>query len=285
MAVKKGGLGKGFNSLFLENSVDDVSTGSVDKIKLIDIVANSQQPRKHFDEEALSELSRSISENGVLQPILVRPLSDGTYQIVAGERRWRASRMAGLTEIPAVVREMTPQEAMSFALIENLQREDLDPIEEAVGINDLIEKLDLTQEQVSQTLGKSRSSIANSLRLLNLPENVRQMLSQKIISVGHAKALLSLNDENMIYEVAQTVVNESLSVRQTEALVKKINLQKNTPPKPNSKRDVFYDEVQLALSENLGRKVNITCTKDRGNIKIEFFDKEDLKNLIKSLEQ
>lgn len=285
MAVKKGGLGKGFNSLFLENSVDDVSTGSVDKIKLIDIVANSQQPRKHFDEEALSELSRSISENGVLQPILVRPLSDGTYQIVAGERRWRASRMAGLTEIPAVVREMTPQEAMSFALIENLQREDLDPIEEAVGINDLIEKLDLTQEQVSQTLGKSRSSIANSLRLLNLPENVRQMLSQKIISVGHAKALLSLNDENMIYEVAQTVVNESLSVRQTEALVKKINLQKDNTPKQNQKRDVFYDEVQLALSENLARKVQITCTKDRGNIKIEFFDKEDLKNLIKSLEQ
>lgn len=285
MAVKKGGLGKGFNSLFLENSVDDVSTGSVDKIKLIDIVANSQQPRKHFDEEALSELSRSISENGVLQPILVRPLSDGTYQIVAGERRWRASRMAGLTEIPAVVREMTPQEAMSFALIENLQREDLDPIEEAVGINDLIEKLDLTQEQVSQTLGKSRSSIANSLRLLNLPENVRQMLSQKIISVGHAKALLSLNDENMIFEVAQTVVNESLSVRQTEVLVKKINLQKDNTPKQNQKRDVFYDEVQLALSENLARKVQITCTKDRGNIKIEFFDKEDLKNLIKSLEQ
>lgn len=285
MAVKKGGLGKGFNSLFLENSVDDVSTGSVDKIKLIDIVANSQQPRKHFDEDALSELSRSITENGVLQPILVRPLSDGTYQIVAGERRWRASRMAGLTEIPAVVREMTPQEAMSFALIENLQREDLDPIEEAVGINDLIEKLDLTQEQVSQTLGKSRSSIANSLRLLNLPENVRQMLSQKIISVGHAKALLSLNDENMIYEVAQTVVNESLSVRQTEALVKKINLQKDNTPKQNQKRDVFYDEVQLALSENLARKVQITCTKDRGNIKIEFFDKEDLKNLIKSLEQ
>ena len=284
MSVKKGGLGKGFNSLFIENSVDDISIGSTDKIKLIDIVANSQQPRKYFDEEALNELAQSISENGVLQPILVRPLSDGTYQIVAGERRWRASRIAGLTEIPAVVREMTPQQAMSFALIENLQREDLDPIEEAMGINQLIEKLDLTQEQVSIQIGKSRSAVANSLRLLKLPESVQKMLSENVLSTGHAKALLSLNDENKIFETAQIVVSQSLSVRQTEALVKKINSQKPSSNKKNSKRDVFYDEVQLALSENLGRKVQITCTKNRGNIKIEFFDKEDLQKLIKSLE-
>lgn len=284
MAVKKGGLGKGFNSLFLENSVDDISTGSVDKIKIIDIVANSQQPRKYFDEEALSELSKSIAENGVLQPILVRPLSDGTYQIVAGERRWRASRMAGLSEIPAVVREMTTGEAMSFALIENLQREDLDPIEEAEGIDQLIKKFDLTQEQISEKLGKSRSAVANSLRLLKLPDNVKKMLSENIISSGHAKALLSLDDEQLILTAAGMIVEKSLSVRQTEELCKKLKKQKDSPPKQSAKRDIFFDEVSLALSENLGRRVQITSVKDKGTLKIEFFDKEDLKNLIKSFE-
>lgn len=284
MAVKKGGLGKGFNSLFLENSVDDISTGSVDKIKIIDVVANSQQPRKYFDEEALCELSKSISEHGVLQPILVRPLSDGTYQIVAGERRWRASRMAGLTEIPAVVRDMTPEQAMSFALIENLQREDLDPVEEAEGIDLLLKKFDLTQEQVSEKLGKSRSAIANSLRLLKLPDEVKKMLAENSISAGHAKALLSLEDEQLIIETAKIISEQSLSVRQTEELCKKLKKQKESPPKPTAKRDVFFDEVQLALSENLGRKVQITSVKDKGTLKIEFFDKEDLKELIKSFD-
>lgn len=284
MAVKKGGLGKGFNSLFLENSVDEISTGSVDKIKIIDIVANSQQPRKYFDEEALSDLSKSISEHGVLQPILVRPLSDGTYQIVAGERRWRASRMAGLKEIPAVVREMTPEEAMSFALIENLQREDLDPIEEAEGIDLLIKKFDLTQEQVSEKLGKSRSAVTNSLRLLKLPESIKKLLSENVLSVGHAKALLSLEDEEKMFEAAKIVSEQDLSVRQTEALVKKIKNQKDTSQKTAAKRDVFFDEVQLALSENLGRKVQINCVKNKGTLKIEFFDKDDLKKLIKSFE-
>lgn len=284
MAVKKGGLGKGFNSLFIENSVDDVSVGSTNKIKIIDIVTNSQQPRKKFDEEALSELSKSISEHGVLQPILVRPLSDGTYQIVAGERRWRASRMAGLTEIPAVVRDMTPEQAMSFALIENLQREDLDPIEEAEGIDLLIKKFDLTQEQVSEKIGKSRSAIANSLRLLKLPDEVKKLLTDNVITVGHAKALLAIEDEKLMSEASKTVVEQSLSVRQTEAFVKKLLSQKKQTKKQNAKRDVFYDEAQLALSENLGRKVQITCTKDKGTLKIEFFDKEDLKKLIKSFE-
>lgn len=284
MAVKKGGLGKGFNSLFIENSVDDVSVGSTNKIKIIDIVTNSQQPRKNFDEEALSELSKSISEHGVLQPILVRPLSDGTYQIVAGERRWRASRMAGLTEIPAVVRDMTPEQAMSFALIENLQREDLDPIEEAEGIDLLIKKFDLTQEQVSEKIGKSRSAIANSLRLLKLPDEVKKLLTDNVITVGHAKALLAIEDEKLMSEASKTVVEQSLSVRQTEAFVKKLLSQKKQTKKQNAKRDVFYDEAQLALSENLGRKVQITCTKDKGTLKIEFFDKEDLKKLIKSFE-
>ncbi len=284
MPVKKGGLGKGFNSLFLENSFDEEQTGPIDKIKLIDIVTNSQQPRKYFDEKSLESLAESIKQHGVLQPILVRPLSDGTFQIVAGERRWRASRIAGLTEIPAVVREMSLQEAMAIALIENLQREDLDPIEESEGIKLLIDKFNLTQEQVSEKIGKSRSAVTNSLRLLKLPENVKDLLKKGIISSGHAKAVLSLDDEEKIFSAVELIVKENLSVRQTEELVKKLNQNKISTKKKTKKRDIFFDEVELALSENLGRKIQIVSNKDKGTIKIEFFDKEDLKKLIKNFE-
>ncbi len=284
MATKKGGLGKGFNSLFIENSVDEISAGNADKIKLIDIVTNKEQPRKVFDDEKLNELAQSISQHGVIQPILVRPLSDGTYQIVAGERRWRASRMAGLSEIPAVVREMTQEEAMAIALIENLQREDLNPIEESEGIKLLIDKFELTQEEISKRLGKSRSSVTNALRILKLPDEVKNYVENGIISTGHAKAILSLESEEKIIEIAKLIINKNLSVRETEALVKKLNNQKPTKQKQTKKRDIFYDEVELALSESLGRKIQITCVKDKGSIKIEFFDRDDLKKIIKNFE-
>ena len=284
MATKKGGLGKGFNSLFIENSVDEISAGNADKIKLIDIVTNKEQPRKVFDDEKLNELAQSISQHGVIQPILVRPLSDGTYQIVAGERRWRASRMAGLSEIPAVVREMTQEEAMAIALIENLQREDLNPIEESEGIKLLIDKFELTQEEISKRLGKSRSSGTNALRILKLPDEVKNYVENGIISTGHAKAILSLESEEKIIEIAKLIINKNLSVRETEALVKKLNSQKPTKQKQTKKRDIFYDEVELALSESLGRKIQITCVKDKGSIKIEFFDRDDLKKIIKNFE-
>ena len=284
MATKKGGLGKGFNSLFIENSVDEISAGNADKIKLIDIVTNKEQPRKVFDDEKLNELAQSISQHGVIQPILVRPLSDGTYQIVAGERRWRASRMAGLSEIPAVVREMTQEEAMAIALIENLQREDLNPIEESEGIKLLIDKFELTQEEISKRLGKSRSSVTNALRILKLPDEVKNYVENGIISTGHAKAILSLESEEKIIEIAKLIINKNLSVRETEALVKKLNSQKPTKQKQTKKRDIFYDEVDLALSESLGRKIQITCVKDKGSIKIEFFDRDDLKKIIKNFE-
>ena len=284
MATKKGGLGKGFNSLFIENSVDEISAGNADKIKLIDIVTNKEQPRKVFDDEKLNELAQSISQHGVIQPILVRPLSDGTYQIVAGERRWRASRMAGLSEIPAVVREMTQEEAMAIALIENLQREDLNPIEESEGIKLLIDKFELTPEEISKRLGKSRSSVTNALRILKLPDEVKNYVENGIISTGHAKAILSLESEEKIIEIAKLIFNKNLSVRETEALVKKLNSQKPTKQKQTKKRDIFYDEVELALSESLGRKIQITCVKDKGSIKIEFFDRDDLKKIIKNFE-
>ena len=281
MAAKKGGLGKGFNSLFIENSVEDVSVSNADKIKLIDIVTNREQPRKNFDEEALNDLAKSISKHGVLQPILVRPLQDGTYQIVAGERRWRASRIAGLTEIPAVVKEMSVEEAMAIALIENLQREDLNPIEESEGIQLLIDKYNLTQEDVSERLSKSRSAIANSLRLLKLPQKVKEYIGENLISPGHAKCILALEDEEKIIEIADLIIKENLSVRETEALVKKLKNKSSSQKKQSKKRDIFYDEVELALSESLGRKIQITAVKDKGSIKIEFFDKEDLQKLIK----
>lgn len=285
MASKKGGLGKGFNSLFLENSVEEVSSGNVSTLKIIDIVTNKEQPRKIFSEQALSDLSESIAQHGVIQPILVRPLSDGTYQIVAGERRWRASRMAGLTEIPAVVKEMSEEEAMAIALIENLQREDLNPVEEAEGIKLLIDRYSLTQEQVSERLGKSRPAVANSLRLLKLPDFVKEMLSDNLLSPGHAKSLLSLEDEKKIREVANLIVKEGLSVRDTEQLVKNLLKEKKDTVKKPKKRDVYYDEVELALSESLGRKIKITSVKDKGSIKIEFFDKEDLQKIIKMFDE
>jgi len=286
MASKKGGLGKGFNSLFLENSVEEISNGNTTSIKIIDIVTNKEQPRKIFSEQALDDLADSISQHGVIQPILVRPLSDGTYQIVAGERRWRASRMAGLTEIPAVVKELSEEEAMAIALIENLQREDLNPVEESEGIQLLMERYNLTQEQVGQKLGKSRPAIANALRLLRLPQKVKDMLSDNIISTGHAKALLSLEDEQKMIEAAEVIIKENLSVRDTEEFVKKLlKADIVTPPKPKSKRDVFYDEAELALSESLGRKIKITSVKDKGSIKIEFFDRDDFQKLIKLFEE
>ena len=286
MASKKGGLGKGFNSLFLENSVEEISNGNTTSIKIIDIVTNKEQPRKIFSEQALADLADSISQHGVIQPILVRPLSDGTYQIVAGERRWRASRMAGLTEIPAVVKELSEEEAMAIALIENLQREDLNPVEESEGIQLLMERYNLTQEQVGQKLGKSRPAIANALRLLRLPQKVKDMLSDNIISTGHAKALLSLEDEQKMIEAAEVIIKENLSVRDTEEFVKKLlKADIVTPPKPKSKRDVFYDEAELALSESLGRKIKITSVKDKGSIKIEFFDRDDFQKLIKLFEE
>ena len=181
MAVKKSGLGRGFDAIFADNSVEDISTGnSTTKVKLLDIEPNREQPRKQFDEEALAELSDSIAQHGVLQPLLVRPMPDGGYQLVAGERRWRASRMAGLTEVPVVIRDLTDAQVAELALVENLQRENLNPLEEANGYKELSDKFGYTQEKISEIVGKSRPSIANALRLLNLPEDVQEMVSNGI---------------------------------------------------------------------------------------------------------
>ena len=281
MAVKKSGLGRGFDAIFADNSVEDISTGnSTTKVKLMDIEPNREQPRKQFDEDALAELSDSIAQHGVLQPLLVRPMPDGGYQLVAGERRWRASRMAGLTEVPVVIRDLTDAQVAELALVENLQRENLNPLEEANGYKELSDKFGYTQEKISEIVGKSRPSIANALRLLNLPEDVQEMVSEGKLSMGHARAILSLPDDKMKTDLAKLVIQNDLSVRETERIAR--NMVKEAPKKSKAKkRNPYYDEAELALSEVLGRKVKITKSSKKGALEIEFFDDADLKKLLK----
>ncbi|MCR4925557.1 MAG: ParB/RepB/Spo0J family partition protein [Clostridiales bacterium] len=285
MAAKKiGGLGKGFNALFDENALNIESTSSSTvKLKITDIEPNQDQPRKTFDEKKLQELADSIEQYGVLQPLLVRPLAKGGYQIVSGERRWRASRMANLSEVPVVIKEFTDEEAAAIALIENLQREDLNPIEEAEGLQVLIGNYGLTQDQAAQRINKSRSAVANSLRLLNLPEEIRDMARENRISAGHARALLAFSNKSIMLDVARKIENGGVSVREIERLAK--NEGKMPKPKAPVRRDTFYDEVEIALKANLCRNIKVNVGKDnKGTLEIEFYDKEDLKKLIKSLE-
>lgn len=280
MAAKKGGLGKGLDAIFLENDTED--SNSTVTLKIMDIEPNRSQPRHDFDEESLRELADSIAIHGVLQPLLVRPLADGGYQLVAGERRWRASRMAGLTEVPVIIREMTDSEMMQISMIENLQRENLTPLEEALGYKSLVDDYGLTQDEISKSVGKSRPVIANSLRLLNLPQSVLNLLSDGTISAGHARALLAFNDEDELIRVAQLIKSNDLTVRDVERLAKKYNEQKEKKPVETHKRSPFYDEVELALNEHLSRKVKVVNNKENsGVLEIEFYSEEDLGELAK----
>ena len=226
MAKAKGGLGKGLEALFADNSTDEAA---VSTLAVSEIEPNRGQPRKQFDPAALADLADSIRQHGVLQPLVVRPMPDGSYQLVAGERRWRAARMAGLSQVPVVIKELSDSETMALALIENLQREDLNAIEEAMGYRDLMENFGLTQEQVSAKVGKSRPVVTNALRLLGLPEEVRGLLSEGKLSAGHARALLSLGEEELIRQAAADTVKKGLSVRQVEALAKRQKQQKAAP--------------------------------------------------------
>lgn len=280
MAKKQSGLGKGLGALMLENATDDMV--ATNTLPLNEIIPNKDQPRKTFDEGSIQELAQSIDQHGVLQPLLVRPLAEGGYQLVAGERRWRACRIAGVKEVPVVVKELTDTETMEIAIIENLQREDLNPIEEAEGLQALIDKCGFTQEEVATSVGKSRPAIANSLRLLRLPEEVRDMTKNGDISAGHARALLSFDNEAMIYEVAQNIVSNKLTVRDVERLAK-INETAKTPVRRAKRRDSFYDEVELSLSEVLGRKVKVYNGRGKGTLEIEFYSAEDLKDLANKI--
>lgn len=280
--AKKGGLGKGLSAIFMENESEDQN--STVTLKISEIEPNKDQPRTDFDDKALSELAESIALHGVLQPLLVRPLVYGGYQIVAGERRYRASRMAGLTEVPVVIRELDDRETMELALIENLQRENLTPIEEAKGYKTLMDTYGFTQEQVSSSVGKSRSAVANSLRLLNLPEEIIDLISQGKISGGHARALLSLENKEEMIEISREIMDKDLSVRQTEKLTQKSKKGEKNPPKKEEKTN-FLKEVELALTENLCRKISVTKKGDGGVLSIEFFSQEDLIDLANKLEE
>ncbi len=285
MAKKIGGLGRGLDALFADNALEESPSAGAIKLKITDIEPNRDQPRKDFADEALAELSQSISRHGILQPLIVRPLIDGGYQLVAGERRWRAARIAGLTEVPVIIRELSDEEVMLFALIENLQREDLNPMEEANGYQKLINSLNLSQEDLAQRVGKSRPTVANALRLLKLPELLAQYVGQGKLSAGHARALLSFEDEAIMLETAEIVMKKGLSVRELERLARAANKDKRPKPKNDFRRDSFYDEVELALNTALGRKVKVNNRKGQagGKLEIEFFDIKDLEKLANEL--
>lgn len=280
MASKKSGLGKGLGSLMLENNTDSMVSTST--LAINEIVPNKEQPRKTFDEAALQELADSIRQHGVLQPLLVRPLPTGGYQLVAGERRWRASRMAELKEVPVIIKELSDVEAMEIAIIENLQREDLNPIEEAEGLQALIDKCGFTQEDVAVSVGKSRPAITNALRLLKLPVEVREMTKDGIISAGHARALLAFDNQAMMLECANQIVSKKLTVRDVEKMAKRPNLG-TSAPKRATRRDSFYDEVELSLSEALGTKVKVYNGRNKGTLEIEFYTLDDLKNIANAI--
>ena len=273
MAVKKGGLGRGLESLF-EDAARDVG-GPVSTLPLREIEPDKNQPRKDFDEAALAELADSIARHGLLQPIAVRAAAGGAYKIIAGERRWRAARMAGLSEVPVVIKDVSDAEAMELALIENLQREDLDPVEEAMGYRQLMDRCQLTQEQAAQKIGKSRSAVANSLRLLNLPEDVLAFLKEGKLSTGHAKVLLGLPEAALQSQAAEAVVGQNLNVRQTEALCKKL-VKPEKPAKPQPLRPALAGEVEYALRQVLGSEVKVDYKNGQGSLTVHFYSDEQL---------
>lgn len=281
MSKKFGGLGKGLDTIFAENETEDCNSSVM--LKISEIEPNRSQPRKDFDENSLSDLAQSISQHGLLQPLLVRPLPIGGYQIVAGERRYRACRMAGLTEVPVTIRELSDTETMELALIENLQREDLSPIEEALGYKALIDEHGFSQEEVATSVGKSRPAIANSLRILKLPDSVLEYVKQDKISAGHARALLMLDNEKDMLELAELIYKKDLSVRQAEKLAKKKpEVEEDTQPE---RKPSFYSMVELALNESLGRKIKVNKNKGKqgGVLQIEFYSDEELTELSNKL--
>lgn len=287
MAKKKiGGLGRGLDSLFADLPEEE-SAAAVTSLPLRDIEPDPDQPRKNFDEEALSTLAKSIGENGLLQPIAVRPKKAGPgYTIIAGERRWRAARMAGLDEVPVIVKDVTDEQAAALALIENLQREDLDPIEVAEGCRRLIDQYGLTQEQAASRLGKSRSALTNTLRLLSLPDDVRESVRTGAISPGHAKAILGLPTAQMMSAAAEQVAAKALNVRQTEALCRRLTKPPKAPkPVDAFTRPVLAAEVEAALKEVTGSEVHVDYKDGRGSLRIDFYSDEQLRRYAALLGQ
>ena len=288
MAKKNSGLGRGLDAIFLDNSLAEETEGGEGKISILKISQvdpKSDQPRKYFDKEALEQLASSIVENGLLQPILVREYGEGRYQIIAGERRFRASKLAGITEIPAIVLDRDDKKAAEIALIENVQREDLNPLEEALGYKALAEEYDMTQEELSIKVGKSRSAIANTLRLLDLPDEILTLVASRELSAGHARTLLGVTNRDNMLLLAQRAVEEDLSVRVLEEEVKRINKAAKTEPIKEDPIPIvdYFRELEVRVQSYLGRKVKIEEKGKKKTITLSYEDNEDLDEIIKLL--
>ena len=278
MAVKKGGLGRGLDSLFNENAADE---GGVLTLNINDIEHNRDQPRKDFDDDSVNELADSIKQHGLIQPIVVSPLSNGRYSIVAGERRWRACRIAELTEVPVIVKDATKQELMEIALIENLQREDLNPVEEAFGYRSLIEAFGLTQEEVALRMGKSRTAVTNALRLLNLNEDELSALRIGTITAGHARTLITVDDDELRQKML-LMAQSGASVRELEKMAKLS--KKAAKPQKKSEKNKLYSEVELSLKNELHRKVKVTAAGNgKGTLTVEFYSDDELYEFAQKL--
>ncbi|MBQ7132565.1 MAG: ParB/RepB/Spo0J family partition protein [Oscillospiraceae bacterium] len=273
--AKKFELGNGFESLFDDNSVD---LSVVQSMNPSLIEPNKKQPRREFESSAIDELADSIKIHGIISPIVVRPVGEGFYQIVAGERRWRAAKRLGLSEVPVIVKEYDDKEAMQIALIENLQRENLNPIEEALGYKQLADEFEMKQEDIAKTVGKSRSAVANSLRLLNLPDEIRDMLSKGMLSTGHAKVLAGMDDEEAMIELALRACDGKMTVRDVERACSAAQNKSEKAEIPT-----YYKETEIAMRERLGRKVSISYGKNKGSLKIEFYDENDLASIAEVL--
>lgn len=281
--MQKKGLGRGLGSLLPEEEIS-VTDEDVSLIKLSSIEPNRNQPRQKFDKEKLEALSKSIKENGLIQPIIITPSKDGRYKIVAGERRWRASKMAGLTEVPTVIRKYTDEQIAEVALVENLQREDLNPIEEAIGYKKLLEDFSLTQEMISEITGKSRSAVANTLRLLTLEQKIQKLLISGELSPGHARAILSVDDKSLRLELSKKIIEDGLNVRQSELLAKNISkAPKKQKPKSSEAYETEIESIAEKITSKLGTKVNIHHTTKKGKIEIEYYGNKDLERILSLL--
>lgn len=282
MASKKpSGLGRGLGALLGDDVLKTETTGSL-SVPISQVESCSSQPRKLFDEAALADLADSIREHGIIQPLTVRKLASGYYQIIAGERRWRAARMAGLSEVPVIVMEADDRKAAELAMIENLQREDLNPMEEAAGYQSLIENYHMTQEEAASRVGKSRSAVANAMRLLSLTPSLRKLVEEGALSAGHARALLPLSP-SVQESAAKSVLAGGLSVRQTEALVKRLSAEKKVPKAPEPDAVDYAAEAQKELASRLGRGVKIVSGRKKGRIELEYYGVDDLNDLLEAL--
>lgn len=282
VARKHGGLGKGLGALIPEEKEE--LKESVSKIDINLIRANEEQPRKYFDDEKIANLAQSIKEHGIIQPIILMKNGD-FYTIVAGERRWRAAKSIGMKEVPAIVMELSSKQLLEVSLIENIQREDLNPIEEAIAYKKLIEEFDITQEDLATKLGKSRTAITNSMRLLNLDKRVQDYLIEGVITEGHGRAILGISDFNMQNEVAQKIIDEGLSVRQVEALIRQLNSEKKQKNKrKNQQQNPYINEIKEKLESYLGTKVQVSSNKkNKGKIEIEYYSTDDLNRILELL--